>query len=547
MTTAGAKLAGYFAPQITREVATLRSAVEQSNYQLGESIAALQAATREDIGWQLMSGVDYDQIFTIDFIREAIRVARVMFLQNPLICRAVMLQAFYVFGRGMQVRVEDETANGIVQDFLKLNKKRLGIPGLTEMEKDVQNAGNLYIVAFRNEITGDVSVRTIDALQIGDIVCNPEDADEPWFYKRTWTQQERDPATGITNPVPKVSWYPAISYTPEGGMPIYYAGEPVAQNAAVLHRKVGSPTNSPYGYPETYPAFRWATAYKEFLTAWLNKEQSLARLALSIKTPGGQKAYDAQQTALQSRLSTGTRETNPAPTAGAAFIGGENTTVAAIKTQGSNTAPEEARRAFLMAIMLFGTESMFGDSKSGSFFTSKTLDRPTELKFLHAQERWKQDISDLCTYVLLVKSKAAGSGLKLQKTTEVPNVLVSFPPILEHDIAAQVQALVDAATLKGQSLAGTIDMRSLSSNLLHILGFEKVDDIVTAMYPDPYDPIDWAAATPAEKQELAAQLADKAAAVAQQSPNTPNNEAATTLSAMVRKLVEAMPVAPVSK
>jgi hypothetical protein len=57
-------------------------------------------------------------------------------------------------------------------------------------------------------------------------------------------------------------------------------------------------------------------------------------------------------------------------------------------------------------------------------------------------------------------------------------VQVDFPPLLEHDASVTVASIIDAATLRGQPLAGTIDRETVSRLLLNALG---VDDVQAAL------------------------------------------------------------------
>jgi hypothetical protein len=65
-----------------------------------------------------------------------------------------------------------------------------------------------------------------------------------------------------------------------------------------------------------------------------------------------------------------------------------------------------------------------------------------------------------------------------------PRVEVTFPPLVQGDAPALIGAMVDAATLRGQALAGTVDMRTLSAMLLNALGVADTDQVVDRMFPE---------------------------------------------------------------
>ena len=162
----------------------------------------------------------------------------------------------------------------------------------------------------------------------------------------------------------------------------------------------------------------------------------------------------------------------------------------------------------LMFISAFGfPDTFYGDASVGSLATSKSLDRPTELKILDRQTMWAEALRRICDFVLdrsaaapngvlagkaLVKNKAAAdvgvvplssdpkAGEEIDRFVEV-----LFPNILEHDIKEQIAAIVLAATLgntQGQ-LAGTIDLQTLSMMVLRELGAEQIDEILDMMFP----------------------------------------------------------------
>ncbi|MTI82593.1 MAG: hypothetical protein FH756_01580 [Firmicutes bacterium] len=63
-------------------------------------------------------------------------------------------------------------------------------------------------------------------------------------------------------------------------------------------------------------------------------------------------------------------------------------------------------------------------------------------------------------------------------------VNVTFPDILEKDVAEKVKAIVSAATLDGKQPAGTMDLKMVTRMLLLTLGEENVDEILERLFPD---------------------------------------------------------------
>ena len=62
-------------------------------------------------------------------------------------------------------------------------------------------------------------------------------------------------------------------------------------------------------------------------------------------------------------------------------------------------------------------------------------------------------------------------------------VTISFPDVVEHDTLEQIQAVIDTATLKGQSLTGTLDLKTINRLLLRILKVDDADDLLQKLFP----------------------------------------------------------------
>jgi hypothetical protein len=65
---------------------------------------------------------------------------------------------------------------------------------------------------------------------------------------------------------------------------------------------------------------------------------------------------------------------------------------------------------------------------------------------------------------------------------------VTFPPIVTDDMAAEVGAIIDSATLKGMPLAGTVELPQLAGMLFAALGVKDSDELLASMFPDGQAP-----------------------------------------------------------
>lgn len=485
---------------------------------LQEGLAELDLSV-DNIGWRDMMtpGV---RDFNPEMRKRMNLLARIFFLKNPLINRAVTIKSFYVFARGVQVNSKNKDVNAVVQAFLDdpLNKIELtGEQARTNKEQDLQNFGNLFFVFFVDKMsTGRVTVRTVPIDEVIDIITDPNDSKVAWFYKRMWSQRNIDYASGTLRIEQMTAYYPDIGYAPKDGKPATIGGETIHWDTPIYHVKVGGMSDMKFGVPETWQAIDWARAYKEFLEDWASVVRAYARWAWKMKVAGGMRGVQAAKKRFQTTFASGAPplttgiDTNPPPVTASMFIGSEGADLEPVKTSGMTTRAEDGRRLMLMVCAAVGLpETFFGDVSTGNLATAKSLDRPTELMIVNRQKLWVDVLKTIMGVVVywaatapngplkgLLASETNGTGtdlldLKLDDDGDptTDTVDVAFPPILEHDIKEVLTAIVAGGTLNGYAPAGTMDMRTLSRLVLTALEVEDVDELLNAMYPDDETPM----------------------------------------------------------
>jgi hypothetical protein len=478
---------------------TQTQAIASQPAPLKEALAELELAL-EDRGWARQFALA-DMEFSMWGIKQIMRICRLYFIKNPLVRRGVSVIAYYVFGRGVDISSEDKPTNAVIEDFIGRNSHLLGQRGLAKLQQWLHTDGNIFLAFFTDVETGEVSLRTIDPLEIEEIVTDPNDHEKQWFFRRKWMQQQFDPDRGITSPKPMEAWYCAVDHDP--GRLTAINNIPIQRDAGgaieVLHIKEGALPNWRFGCPPVYPAIDWARAYKNLMQDWASIQRALARFAWDVETKGGMPAIAALKSTLATTLANDGQqiETNPTPVAGSAFISGPGNKLTPVKTANTQTSPEEGRRILLLLCAAFGLgEHFFGDATTGSLATALSLDRPTELMMLMWQELWREIIKKIFGVVLDRARKAPGGALREAKGIHIVYrekkavapaagtvaIDVVFPAVLEHDITQRVDAIVAAATLNGFEATG-IDERTAMGLLLAELGVEDVESVLDIMYP----------------------------------------------------------------
>lgn len=452
----------------------------------------------EDRGW-----VRETTLAALEFsrygVQQLIRICRIYGIKNPIIKRIAEICELYVFGRGIEIRSDDDTANEVIQDFLQANDAEMGHNGLAEKEKDIQTDGSLYFgLATKNN--GDVRVIMIDPLEIMDVVTDADDTARAIYFSRQWNRLEFDASTGRQTPTPQKCWYPALEYlmSEPKQKPKEIGDAPCNWDMPILRVKIGAPAKWRWGVPPVYGALDWARAYKDALEDYATVRRTLARFALMVETKGGPGAIAAYQSLLSTTFadSDGTQiERNPPPTVASAHISGPGNQVQAFKSAGAQANPEETRRMLLMACASAGMpETFFGDASTGSLATAVSLDRPTELKFTAIQRRWTHVIKMILKYVLMVSSTTIGGKMKEAAKTnpKTPHIQIKFPNVVEHEILPMIQAILEIGTGGGRNgiFAGFIDRRTLLDLALAEIGYEDRDKLLVNIFGKDYDPAD---------------------------------------------------------
>ena len=481
-----------------KTVAQLSEALDVQQDQFNERITELELELElavEDAGWLRLLG-ETEREFSREALRKIAHESRLYWMKNPLIRRSVLTITNYCFGLGVTIHGDHPVVDVVIQKFLADPKNKAEVSTILKMQekdRDLQIAGNLFFVFFTND-DGDTRIRTIPFDEIEEILTNPEDRKEPWFY------QQRKPTMS------KSELYPDWRYNPQP-QPAQYKGLEIHWDRPLYHVKVNCLSDQRFGLSELYSAQVWASAYNKFLTDWATITRALAKFAWKFTGPG-KKSITSAKTKLDSKVSMGGYE--PSPSVGSAWLQGPASDFAPMKTAGTTTSAEDGRWLKLMVCAATGIFDHFmGDPSTGNLATAKTMNRPMELQFKNRQRLWQEIWENICSFVAEAKARVGEDDLSGreekdawgdlafiydndvdnddEELRELPintHVTVEFPDLLEHDVKARVEAIVAAATLGGNPLAGTLDAKYATEQLLQALGETSVEEIMARLFPE---------------------------------------------------------------
>lgn len=458
---------------------------QDTNLLLLEALVDAELAL-EDRGWQKIT-TDAGSGLTRDGLRQASDIARAMATTNALVRRGLALRCAYIWGSGVQIAAEDGDVNDVVQAFLDDEGNWAAFTGEQaheENERALGTDGNVFAALFTRPLTGSVQVRTIPFAEIQDVIANPDDRDEPWFYLRRWHVVEIDARTATSARRAREEFYPALGYRPATRVRVL-DGKPVNWDTPVLHISVNRLDGWKFGIGDVYTALPWARAYREFLADWAQLVKALSRFAWR-QTSKGRSGAERAAARLRERIPQHVGETGSA--AGATATMSADVTLEAIPKSGATIDSESGRplAAMVAAALDVPVTMLLGDpGTTGARATAETLDTPMVLAMQMRRTRWSEAYRRILGHVIAESVRAPRGALRGTITRnehgrEVvtfagdvePTVQVTWPELDPADPAQVITAIVAADG------TGKVPPLTIARLLLQALGVDDVDEVL---------------------------------------------------------------------
>ncbi|MCZ4497911.1 MAG: hypothetical protein JWQ74_464 [Marmoricola sp.] len=452
-------------------------ASQENELLLVEQISDLEISM-EDRGWATFASSMVEE-FSWEGRRRIVAFCRLRTIADPLLKRGVNTRIGYIWGQGVQVRAkhgEDsaeqggQDVNAVVQAFLDGNQKSLtGAQAQEENERALATDGQLYVIAFTDPLTGRVLVRVPQDDEITDVIRNPEDRDEPWYYVREYVETDLKPGVipgseQLTNRLTQKKvkvLHPAMGYMPAGGgfgagfdglaqRPNNINGIPIRWDAPILQMTVNRLNGWKYGIPDVYASLAWSRLYKEFLVDWATLTKSLAKI--SYQATGdtkrrGQAAADNAR-AMQSG------------DAGQTWISGPGGKLEAVSKSGATIDSQSGKP--LAAMVAAGldlpvTVLLADPGVTGARAVAETLDLPTVLAMGMRRLQHQAFRTELLEYVIeqaVIAPQGPLQGTLFTDDYGIRRVELAgdattdldwdWPPIGSVDVVQMIAAIVDA-------------------------------------------------------------------------------------------------------
>lgn len=478
----------------------LRAATAGSMSEAG--VADLERQIVNDPGWRTFS-VLQEREFTPEGMQQLRAVCRLMSLANPLIKRGLSLRAVYVHGQGVEIRARatgkaadsgEQDVHAVVDEFITdpANQRAVfGGQAADELEHALGTDGDVFLALFTRPRSGWVQARSISADEITEVICNPDDKSEPWFYRRQWQRTAYD-EHGRTVHEPQDLMYPDVDYRPKS-RPSTFAGVKVAWDAPMIQVAVNRPLNWCRGVPDAYAAINWSRAYKEFLEQWAMLMKSLARFAWRLSVEGKQKTQAKAALAAAGASRNVLGDSNDI--GGIAITPPGQQPLEAIPKSGATIDAESGRPLAMMvaaALDVPVTMLLADPGQTGARATAETLDWPTELGMKSRRRLWTAVYARIVRYVIAESVRAPRGKLKGAVTRDDvtdrerivlagdtdDTVDVVWPDLDDVEAKEVIDAIVAA------NLTGTMPPELVLRHLLTALGVRDLESILDEMVDD---------------------------------------------------------------
>lgn len=478
----------------------IAATLANENEILTESFADLEMAA-DNVGWDRL-GRQLEEELSRRGLSDIARNCRVMAVASPLVKRGLQLRIGYVWGQGVSVSARADAdagqdVNAVIQAWWDDESNQASLTSSQaqeELERALGTDGQVCLACFVDPLVGRVQIRSTPFDEIADVVNNPEDRDDPWFYLRQYTVTVLEAGyAGSTRRRTETRrvFHPALGFWPRS-RPKVIDGIPVQWDTPILHVPVNRLDGWTWGVPDSYASIPWARAYDEFLTDWARLVKSLSKFAWRLTGDRASKVRTAAAR-LASMVPAAQQLPGQGGDAGAVAAMGPGGTLEAIPKSGATIDSESGRPLAAMVAAGLGvsvTTLLADPGTTGARAVAETLEDPTLHEMGMRRKLWSSVFQTLGAYVVLQAVKAPRGPLR-GTVSQVGNrqvftlagdvedtIVVEWPDMKELDPLKLVEAIVAADSTDVVPPEQTLRL------LLLALRVPDVDDILDAVTDD---------------------------------------------------------------
>lgn len=505
------------APEITQAQfeALMKTAKEVSE-------AARYLAQMQEPGWSELGSGSFDSQIAQQIDRNEInRSARWYYHNDPIPNHAIALHNAYTFGRGVSFKAVDPAVHTWLETFWNNPRNQHSISRAAaqwQLNRDRHLDGELFLIFYTSTLTGHVTVRTLDASEIRQVVTMPGDRTFPVYFQREFQPEYFDFASGKYKRGQRQREY--LPDWRNAGPHGNYVNWPANTEIHVMH--VLTNPLAGRGLSHMATGLPWIKAFKGFMEDRVTLTMALALFAFKQKIKGNRQAaarIAAQWGNYETIQRYGIGDGRERRQGGGTLIENDAASLEQLKTDsGASNAYQDGRMLKQQAGIGTGGifEHYFGDPSTGNLATATAMELPMLKLFEFEQQLWEDVFKDIFQFVLIQGLRYSGNGLRgkanigtdlsggspvwvVEPLNADLDINVTLPPIVQSDIAVRAAAMASIASAEAMAGQMILPPREKALEALRMFGFDDAGDIVDRMEKagfkfekpeQPADPVD---------------------------------------------------------
>jgi len=412
--------------------------------------------------------------------------SRQSWLYSPLAQWSVNTWTSYGLGEHVQVTCNDDDAQE-VWDEVWNNSALFDDDSIHNLSDSVLVDGDVYLAAFISIADGKVTYELLDTDEIVEIVTNPDNKNEPLYYKREYI--DTDMATKCMYYPDWHTYFYHVEDLDKAKLPadaLVTVSEVMSQNngtsVLVMHVAHNRKSNKTlHGWPILGIASPYLAAHKEFVETRLTVARNKASFVREITTQGGSRAVAAVKGRFDSQLgsaSSGYVDANPAPVPGSTMIHNAGMTHTDLPmTTGAGDANTDNNMFAWMAGLGAGMFPTTMGLDTSRWATAVAMDKTQAVQWSRYQSFWACQFRKMVELVLYAAEKWGSASFEDKgcKVSIDTLSLVDFPGVV-GPIAQMLNTIGTDATIPEQAKRALL--KAMWVPVLTALGTDNIDEVL---------------------------------------------------------------------
>ena len=413
---------------------------------------------RDNAGWQPLTTQRRGQDEPDKTRTDTVGRARLFSTYDPVVKQEVALWVNYGVGTGIRWRASTQTTDRLLRRIWqdRRNRSAFSMFGQRRLVKKLVVDGELPIAVFFDKRAKTATIRTIDPLEITDVITAPDDIETVRGYKREYVTRGNKKKTlhyASADNISLASGEDAQGNTVEQWQPNVFIHCEKFDGVGLRGNSMLSAT------------LDWADAYTGFMHSRFAITQALATFVRKAKVKGGQDSINRVVSFLQSSLAGDSAESNPARSPGGTWVENDGIDLQPIAQETGAAAAKIDGTSFLrMAGLGAGVFTQYlGDGDLSNYAMANTMEGPTYKQW----EAFQHQIEDMFRSLF-------DSILARLQPNSTATIDIDMPELIRKDLSR----VIDAATKLIGVVPGLADSEDMLRSLVLLFDVNDPDAIV---------------------------------------------------------------------